>query len=599
MKIYTQNGIIEREADTIQKLIAAFDDLTIKPLYLNHISNNINFWGQDNSDKINDEYHYELVAFSLEENRNSEAWGTHFGPMTHIHRLDGTYLDKPNYSDITAEAIDYWEFRCNEVSHPTIKLQYMGLVYTFKNRVTNKKCSDQFLEDYIKTIIEASKSGYELDTFAVSNHLPIAFDIAKLYPTLLPLVKAEYLRLTMNAPFPHVGVWMAYFDLMLDHMEERKCFTAEERKKLVYIIVQRFDSLSSFDVNGKGDNKLNPFFVKDVALKLATYYKRVNDYTNKVKVLEEIERSFRAIMPQGTIEQQFFWLIYIQRCYLMFGMNDKVKSLYPEIQSKGSELRKVLTPTSEIYTVPKDAVDLLIQQICSGSEDDIYSNFVNKLVPKKKDAENFVQHQIMNPLSSFMGIQQLSENGMPLSQIGTPEMDPEGNEFAFCARFMEKEEPIMRTVVEHLINKSIFSKDKLVDHIMRSQLIDIDRRSIIEQGVHFYLDGNSIVACHLLIPQIERAISNIAIRKGAQAIRLQPSGKGFMLQLMDKLFDVEEVKKALGENQTFYLRTLLTEQRGMNLRNLLCHGLINPMYFTMGKADRIIHALLLIGLVKI
>lgn len=71
-----------------------------------------------------------------------------------------------------------------------------------------------------------------------------------------------------------------------------------------------------------------------------------------------------------------------------------------------------------------------------------------------------------------------------------------------------------------------------------------------------------------------------------------------MVQLMDKLFDVQEIHDSLGDDATFYLRTLLTEQRGCNLRNLLCHGLITPLYFDKTKADRIIHALLLVGGLK-
>lgn len=131
-----------------------------------------------------------------------------------------------------------------------------------------------------------------------------------------------------------------------------------------------------------------------------------------------------------------------------------------------------------------------------------------------------------------------------------------------------------------------------------SGLIDTDRDFVIKQGIALYIDKDYITACHLLIPQIEHAICNLALKLGTQALRMQPSGNEYMVQLMDKLFDVTEIHDFIGDDNIFYLRTLLTEQRGLNLRNLLCHGLINPIYYDATKADRIIHALLLIGELK-
>ena len=130
---------------------------------------------------------------------------------------------------------------------------------------------------------------------------------------------------------------------------------------------------------------------------------------------------------------------------------------------------------------------------------------------------------------------------------------------------------------------------------MASGLIAANRQGVIEKGAQFYLDGDGVTACHLLMPQIEHAICSLALKMNAPALRRIPTRDGYMVQLMDKLFDLKEIKDVLGDDVVFYLRTLLTEQRGLNLRNDLCHGLMNPLYFNINKADRIIHVLLLLG----
>ena len=48
-----------------------------------------------------------------------------------------------------------------------------------------------------------------------------------------------------------------------------------------------------------------------------------------------------------------------------------------------------------------------------------------------------------------------------------------------------------------------------------------------------------------------------------------------------------------------YLRILLTDNRGWNLRNDICHGIASPQLFNKMTSDRIIHALLCFGVFRI
>lgn len=599
MTIYTQNGEIQKDVNSVIELIAVFDSMTDKPLYLNHIGNNICFWGDDHPEDIsNEDFIFEKLAFRLMENHNKEAWGTLFGPMAFIPFADGTSHIDPKFEEITPDAITYWETRAQAVSNPVIKLQYMGLVYSFKEKVTGAVCDQSFLEEYVTTMLQVSKDGWELDFMSTTVHLPLAMEIAKGLPHLLPDVKAEFLRLTTTAKDTHVGVWLAYFDFMLSHITDKKLFDSSEKTTLVSLMETRLTSLMSKAPDAEGEDKLNPFDVKSVAERLAKYYKQINNKAEKERVVRCIDTAFRGVISQGNPMQQMMWLQTMQHCYSTFGMTAESQALYPEIQEKGVEVKNYLQPHSYQITIPTHIIDAFIAEIMVGSVDEIFDHFVDKFTIKKKAASDFVKKQALNPLTGLMGTQILSESGMPLSKIGTPEYDKEGNEYSFGAKLIEHEEFLLRHVIEVLISSGIFSKESIVSHIMQSGLINENRTPIIEKGIDFYLNGEYVTACHLLIPQIEHAICNLALKLGVQALRMQPSGDGYMVQLMDKLFDVQEIHDSLGDDATFYLRTLLTEQRGCNLRNLLCHGLITPLYFDKTKADRIIHALLLVGGLK-
>lgn len=588
MVVYMNTEKKEIEAKSVIELIDFFDKQSDKPLFLNQVYLNICFFGEDNPNtNQNEEYNYELITYSLEEDHNTEAWGSKFGPMHHIPQGDGTYMDRPTQSDITPHLVNYWETRVNQVTNPVLKLQYMGLLYSFKKKITNVDVDRSFLNEYAKTLLEASKGEHELVATSLSKHLPVAFEIAKNSKLLQLLqdIKKEYKRIATAAKDEHIFEWASYFELMINNL---KSFNDIEQNDIVKDIEKRLYNYTSL-------TNYSPYNVKYIASNLGKYYKSKNDNVNKERVIGEIEKAFRKYIPTGVPLQRSIWLQEIQSCYDEFGIKGKADSVYSEIQDIGKTIANSLPEHEFMYEVPEKLIDEIKRNIIKRSDEETISEFVRFFTPKHQDAVNFVKNRANNPIAEICGTQLFSENGIPLSKVGTPKSDPEGNEFIFCARFINAQNIVMRSVLKELIEKNKFTERTFVTAIMKSGLIEEERRFIIEEGIKYYQKGETVLVCHLLIPQIEHAISNIAIKKGGQAMRRQRSGNGYMIQLMDKLFDDQVVKDILGEDAVFYLRTLLTEQRGMNLRNLLCHGLINPKNFDINVADRIIHTLLLIG----
>jgi hypothetical protein len=55
---------------------------------------------------------------------------------------------------------------------------------------------------------------------------------------------------------------------------------------------------------------------------------------------------------------------------------------------------------------------------------------------------------------------------------------------------------------------------------------------------------------------------------------------------------------AFKEDGAYYLRLVLTDQRALNIRNSLCHGILPPESFDKNVANRLLHVLVLLGLVR-
>ena len=69
-------------------------------------------------------------------------------------------------------------------------------------------------------------------------------------------------------------------------------------------------------------------------------------------------------------------------------------------------------------------------------------------------------------------------------------------------------------------------------------------------------------------------------------------GSGLHLKTFDDILRDEAISIIFGDDFALYSRTLFTDQRGQNLRNDLCHGLMLEEVINIGTADRVFHVLM-------
>ena len=68
--------------------------------------------------------------------------------------------------------------------------------------------------------------------------------------------------------------------------------------------------------------------------------------------------------------------------------------------------------------------------------------------------------------------------------------------------------------------------------------------------------------------------------------------------LNDILEHEAAIEVALGDDVRQYLLAFLADPRGHNLRNRVSHGLLRRQAFRRGISDRLLHILLLFGLIR-
>jgi hypothetical protein len=147
-----------------------------------------------------------------------------------------------------------------------------------------------------------------------------------------------------------------------------------------------------------------------------------------------------------------------------------------------------------------------------------------------------------------------------------------------------------------IISMFEFNKNEVLKFIEETPVINQERKRIIERGLEAYFVGDYLVAIHLIIPQIEEAIRNIIEAGGGNVMKLSKNGT-YQLRTFDEILRDKIITKSLGEDFATYFRVLFTDPRGWNLRNDVCHGIADEEVFNSDTADRVLHALLCLGII--
>lgn len=104
------------------------------------------------------------------------------------------------------------------------------------------------------------------------------------------------------------------------------------------------------------------------------------------------------------------------------------------------------------------------------------------------------------------------------------------------------------------------------------------REVIYARGLQAGLDGDFLIATHLLIPQLENSLRYILVQLGEIASGINDN----LIQdeyLLDRILRHERLAAFLGEDTIFDLKSVLIERAGGNVRNLLAHGLLDAQHF--------------------
>jgi hypothetical protein len=526
---------------------------------------------------------------------DTSPWGTHYGPIFSATKHDGSPYYGPDIAEIDQEIIAHWEQRSELTQHPVLRARYADLVWDLKKRVTNTTPDVQFARQAIDAYLEAVTAklfdGLLIHAAQASERaLRLALTIND--TTRVARCKKTMLDLFDQGMKPgHTGVWTMLFDALTE-ARKKVGLSGDETEHLVQGLERMLAMCTT-----RGAEGFDPWGAEAAAQRLAARYEGQANTTDVRRVIRSYGKAFEEMATEATPMLAMSWLQPVHNEYANRGMHEDAARVQAASTEKGKNIGSEMKTVRVPLEFTQEEVERLVNNLTQGSARDALLRMARELIPRTGKIKVFLQELLTTaPLMSRIGVVRVVGDHFA-AQAGSIEEDPEGRLIMELARQIEVYNLFLGRTIEHLRTATELTAEMIVAILEESPIFTTDRRPLLLEGIQAYLDGDSIKAVHILIPQIEQALRQVIILMNVPHLR--PGRSGMMqLKTLNEILREQAIKSALGEDLQLYLLTFLVDERGQNIRNIVCHGLAAPEQFNQRLADQVLHALLAVSLIR-
>ncbi|MCY3545039.1 MAG: DUF4209 domain-containing protein [Chloroflexi bacterium] len=547
---------------------------------------------------VPNEYTWEKMAFEFCEDYPDvdTGWGTYYGPMMSGPTGDGQYFEYPSIRKLTPDTVAYWVNRASEARHPVLAVRYADLTWEFSKAITNSSADYTVAQIAIDGRIEIAQQDLQEPTLTI-QHLRRALSLAI---SLNDSSRIEKVGNAILAYEDHVaedekaGLWGFGFDLLVSN--RKFALPKDLEEKIIQDLEDRLDRLTQLT---------DEMFLTSHRWKAQAALSRLTSYYHKQGQAEEVKRvilkyyeGFRHLVGSEASFIASGWLQEVYSTFKQYGFNEEAEAIAPNLREVWGRASNEMATHSFEMEVTKEELDQYVDSLLADSRESATIRMTVHFIPKRDEAENQVRQLAQDyPMSFLITKQLLDHEGRPVASVGSIEDDFDGNVVHQVSQNMAYATFFLRNVLDAYVDRFEVSTQELLSHIYTSPIFADDKKGIVEKGIDAFMQGDALTSVHLLIPQIEAAIRRLAELLGIAIIRPGRSG-AMQYRLLDELLRDPNIEETLGRDASWYFRILLTDQRGWNLRNSVSHGLLPHEQFEQGMADRVLHALLLLCLIR-
>jgi lysyl-tRNA synthetase class 1 len=534
----------------------------------------------------------EILAFALVSTRHhSGPWKTYFGPMSSWVQDDGTTVYSPGIDGTDAQVFDHWTQRARTITHPVLKARYADLAWDMSRAIAKRNPDPAMARIAIDAYLASLASNLGGDVHHRFEAALRALDLAVMISDIprIDLARTALLGLHRDALGAGRGLWWIAVDRLLD--DKRAGVTDAERDQLVADL----EAIVALRSNTADPKLFDPHTTEDAARRLIKFYTARKRGTDARRLHERVGKTSEHFASLASPMLASSVLQTAVNAYRDAGMADESRRVRVAMEEKIAASRGEMKSFSFESTISRDDMEQFLRSVVvedlGGMFVRIASEFLQRRSALKKQVDELLEKA---PLMAMI-TQTVMADDHVAAKIGSVMDDPIGRLVQEAAQGISLSDVWLVTALASAIEIHSVRPGHFVSWTARSGLFE--DLTLLAEGVTAWYAQDYVKALHVLVPQIEVALRNLAAKLGKPTTKAHPAIPGASVAInMGDMLHAPAIIDALGPDTTLHLQTLYTDPRGFNLRNDLAHGLLAADRMSLTVASRVLHTLLVLGI---
>ncbi|QVL32106.1 DUF4209 domain-containing protein [Telmatocola sphagniphila] len=499
----------------------------------------------------------------------------------------------PSIIDLNEKWISYWIKRSEDVTHPIFKYRYSDIAWDMMPRLKMK--DNRVTKTTIRAAIDIAKSDLDVYLHTTYARFERSIQLAiltkeddllqELCSTIIEFYKSKDTEKTYY-------VWKNPYDLLL----ESSCKSKISIDSIIEIINNLENNLAKYR-NLFQEYSSEPEGVKFAATRLAEFYNKAATSSDVTRVLKVYADAYIEKIKNHDIKGIITtaWMQEIHKTLQQYNLNDLAAEAIKMYSECAKKMSMELHPLTSSIHIPNGEIECIIKNFIE-APGDVFTNLAIQGLPNfeqdRKDIKGLVAQF---PLQNLVTKKLIARDGREQGSIGSAENDEGGALKSYWSITQPVKYFLYRQIIEACISRNLINKENFSEYIHSNHLFSENKKLLTERAIKSYLENDWISALHLFLPQLESAIRLLIKFSDGYIIKKSRSG-AFHLRILDDLLrDPILLNIFKSEDEIFYMRYILTDQLGLNVRNRLFHGDILPNEINPYLTDCVFHIGLLLA----
>lgn len=518
----------------------------------------------------------DAIAFELFETSGSAWEGAYFGPWISGPDNKGRSFERPGRTRITGDVIDVWRQRREFAMHPLAKARYGDAAWDLAQIAG---CNRDPEDARVAIDAYAAESGWPDDGRDHAKRLGRALSLA------LSISDAERVRqvrerIVSAALRRHEGAGRPWYLLLaIDELVVKRGHDLVEAEDLITLMEDHF---------ARRIEQGNAFDAKDFGDRLLALFNRRAAYEDVKRVAGQIAACFEAQAGKGAALVAMSHLKTAFKLYRDAGLENDAERVRKAIASATSRSADEMALISHETTIEVADLDKYADELTRGNKNEARRRFfLGQLVTRAEVGKSLDECTKDAVTTRIMAREIVTVQG---NTVNLPPLDQARDLHLVyhASQSMQFMWMFLHYAADRFVTRHELSPDALAEFGERCGLFPTNRHGVRRRAFEAYLLGDHATFIHLIIPQIEHGL-RLLLREVGKSTNVTRDDSTWRQLTLHQVLKQSELAEILGEDMCFYLSVLLTEDLGWNIRDVVCHGLVEDRWFSKPIADRLLH----------